>query len=88
MVYTITIKTKIDRKLNKLPVEVKKLFFLVIEDLKNDGPIQRQWHNFSAIGKNKYHCHLNYRYVACWTYYKDTIEIEVNYVGIREKAPY
>jgi mRNA-degrading endonuclease RelE of RelBE toxin-antitoxin system len=88
MAYTITIKTKIERSLHKLPAEVKKLFFLLVEDLKMDGPIQRQWHNFSTIGKDKYHCHLNYRYVVCWTYYKRSIEIEVNYVGNREKAPY
>jgi hypothetical protein len=31
---------------------------------------------------------LNYRYVACWTCRKNEIEIEVYYVGSREKAPY
>lgn len=46
------------------------------------------WHNFSPLGKDKYHCHLNYRYVACWTYKQGEIIIEVYYVGTREKAPY
>ena len=32
--------------------------------------------------------HLNYRYVACWNYRQGKIEIEVYYVGSREKAPY
>jgi hypothetical protein len=35
-----------------------------------------------------YHCHLSYRYVACWTWRKKEIVIEVYYVGSRENAPY
>ena len=31
---------------------------------------------------------LTYRHVACWTFRKGEIEIEVYYVGSREKAPY
>ena len=30
----------------------------------------------------------DHRYVACWTYHKGKIVIEVYYVGTREKAPY
>lgn len=66
----------------------KKLLFLLIEDLKEDGPIQKGWHNFSPLGTDTYHCHLNYRHVACWTFRQGEIEIEVYYVGSREKAPY
>jgi hypothetical protein len=76
------------KNLTKLPASVQKLFFLLVEDLKADGPIQKSWSNFSALGKNRYHCHLNYSYVSCWTCFKDSIEIEVYYVGSREKAPY
>ena len=50
--------------------------------------MQNSWPNFSPLGKDKFHCHLNYRYVACWTYEKETITIEVYYAGSREKAPY
>ena len=82
------VKKKVARGLKKLPKDVKRLLFLLIEDLKFDGPIQKSWQNFSPLGKNQYHCHLNYRYVACWTYNKGEIEIEVYYVGSREKAPY
>lgn len=88
MKYEVKIKKKALHKLKKLPVKVQKLLFLLIEDLKNDGPIQTNWNNFSALGKKQYHCHLNYRYVACWTYQNERIEIEVYYVGSREKAPY
>ena len=58
------------------------------EFLEPDGPIQKRWNNFSPLGKEKYHCHLTYSYVACWTCQKGEIEIEVYYVGSREKAPY
>jgi mRNA-degrading endonuclease RelE of RelBE toxin-antitoxin system len=88
MTYDIKIKKKVVRGLLKLPKDVQKLLFLLIEDLKSDGPIQKSWQNFSSLGNNRYHCHLNYRYVACWTHNKGQIEIEVYYVGSREKAPY
>jgi len=88
MQYEVKIKKKALRYLKKLPINVQKLLFLLIEDLKADGPIQKSWHNFSPLSKETYHCHLNYRYVACWTYRQGEIEIEVYYVGSREKAPY
>ena len=88
MEYEVKIKKKVLRDLTKLPVNVRKLLFLLIEDLIADGPIQKSWHNFSPLGNNTYHCHLNYRYVACWTCRQGEIEIEVYYVGSREKAPY
>lgn len=88
MKYKIQLKKKVARGLNKLPPEVKQLLFLLITDLQSKGPIQKNWQNFSRLEKNKYHCHLNYRYVACWFHKKEEIEIEVYYVGSREKAPY
>ena len=63
MQYAVKIKKKASRGLKKLPANVQKLLFLLIEDLKADGPIQKSWNNFSPLGDDKYHCHLNYRYV-------------------------
>ena len=88
MKYEVKISKKALRGLEKLPINVRKLLFLLIEDLKEDGPIQKGWRNFSPLGNDRYHCNLNYRYVACWTYQKGEITIEVYYVGTREKAPY
>ena len=88
MKYEIRIERKVERGLRKLPSEVQKQLYLLIEDLKADGPVQKTWQNFSPLGSDRYHCHLNYRYVACWTCRKDEIVIEVYYVGSREKAPY
>ena len=88
MKYQVSIKKKVNRGLKKLPKNVQQLLFLLIEDLMSDGPEQKDWKNFSPLGKGKYHCHLTYHHVACWTCYEEEIEIEVYYVGTREKAPY
>lgn len=88
MKYDVRVKKKIARGLTKLPRDVQQLFFLLVTDLQDDGPIQKTWSNFSALGDEKYHCHLNYRYVACWSCRKGEIIIEVYYAGSREKAPY
>jgi len=86
--FEVRIKRKIDRSLRKLPFDVQTLLYLLVADLQVDGPIQTSWRNFSKLGQDRYHCHLNYRYVACWTCRKDEIVIEVYYAGSREKAPY
>ena len=88
MAYQVRIKKKVVRGLGKLPENVRRLLFLLVADLQADGPIQRSWQNFSSLGGDRYHCHLTYRYVACWTCKKGEIVIEVYYVGSREKAPY
>lgn len=88
MRFEVRIKKKVARGLTKLPGEVQDLLFLLVADLQADGPIQKSWRNFSPLGDDKYHCHLNYRYAACWTWRKNEIVIEVYYVGSREKAPY
>lgn len=88
MAYKVRIRKKVARGLNKLPRNVQQLLFLLVADLQAAGPIQKEWPNFSSLGAAHFHCHLTYRYVACWTYKKGEIEIEVYYVGSREKAPY
>jgi len=39
MKYNVKIKKKMARGLKKLPKDVQKFLFLLIEDLKSDGPI-------------------------------------------------
>jgi mRNA-degrading endonuclease RelE of RelBE toxin-antitoxin system len=88
MVYQVRIRKRAARGLGRLPKNVQQLLYLLVADLKADGPIQKSWQNFSSLGRDRYHCHLTYRYVACWTCRKGDIVIEVYYVGSREKAPY
>jgi len=41
MKYEVKVNKKTLRGLIKLPIKVRKLLFLLIEDLKYDGPIQK-----------------------------------------------
>jgi mRNA-degrading endonuclease RelE of RelBE toxin-antitoxin system len=81
---------KLDRKISKLPENVRLLQQALVQDLKTKGfNPGKKWQNFSPLGKDRYHCHLNYRYVACWEVLNHQIRLmEVYYVGSREKAPY
>lgn len=75
MAYHVRVKKKVERRLRSLPKQVRQLLFLLIADLQASGPIRKDWRNFSCLGDNLYHCHLTYRYVACWTCRKDEILI-------------
>lgn len=86
--WPVKIKRKLERKIAALPGNVQNLFADLKSDLEFAGPEQPDWPNYSKLGDNKYHCHLNYRYVACWTNENGTLTIEVYYVGSRESAPY
>ncbi len=88
MKYIIEIKRKIRRNLWRLPAKIQDKLFLLIKDLQKMGPVVKHWHNFSALDRNKYHCHLSYSWVVCWSYEEENIVIEVYYVGSRENAPY
>jgi len=87
--YSVRFKNgKVVEMARKMPqLEQKKLVNL-IDDLTETGPIQTGWRNFSSLGGNKYHCHLSYKWVACWEYYEEETLIEVYYAGSRENAPY
>ena len=86
--YTVSWKKRIEKSIQKMPEADRKKFPLLVRDLEEKGPIRKEWPNFSPVGDNTYHCHLSYHWIACWFWRKKTIEIEVIYVGSREKAPY
>jgi hypothetical protein len=86
--YIVSVRKTVKKRIAKAPETVQILFDELIEDLEAKGPIQKQWPNFSSLGKNKYHCHLKHSWVACWYHDKVSIEIEVYYAGSREHAPY
>ncbi len=89
MAYKIVLKKKVLKTLQKLPDQIKIRFNILYKVLENGGPsAPNYWQNYSMLGDGKYHCHLTYRYVACWRHEKGTIIIEVYYVGSRESAPY
>ena len=74
----------------KLPKDVQDLALALTADLKKHGfNPGKKWKNFSRLEEDKYHCHLNYSYVACWEVLDEKIKLmEVYYVGSREDSPY
>jgi hypothetical protein len=88
MEYDVTIKRRILKGLRKLPLWVQKKMAQLVLDLKEKGPVQPGWQNYSKLSDTKYHCHLGTSWVACWQHQNKSISIEVYYVGSREKAPY
>ncbi len=88
MSYKVLTTKHVEKNIKKLPENIKKKFNVLLEDLRDKGPILSNWYNFCAIGPKKYHCHLAYHWVACWRCEKKSIIIEVYYAGSREKAPY
>ena len=71
-----------------MPKRERSLFYDLICDLEEKGPIQNHWPNYGKIASDEYHCHLSRSWVACWYHEKNTIIIEVTYAGSRESAPY
>ena len=86
--YKVVIKKKMLKGLIKIPLKIQKKLNLLLKDLRDLGPILSNWPNYSKLERNKYHCHLDYHWVACWKNEKKTLIIEVYYVGSRENAPY
>jgi hypothetical protein len=89
---TTNFVVKTPKKLNKLTQEMPdnavRLLKMLIDDIKDKGPVQPDYPNYSKIGKVTYHCHLARKWVACWRCKKGEYLVEVEYVGSREKAPY
>jgi len=71
-----------------MPEQIQKKMANLVEDLRDKGPIRGDWQNFSKLGENRYHCHLTYKWVACWLWERNSMRIEVYYAGSRENAPY
>ena len=88
MNYDVRILKPALKRLEKIPSRAQIKFRYLVQDLKESGPLQTNWPNFSKLGQGKYHCHLTYRYVACWYHEKNALIVEVHYVGSREDAPY
>lgn len=86
--FRVTIKKKVASKLDDLPEQVQRKFWVLVRELRLLGPIRGNWPNFSKLGSVTYHCHLSRDWVACWRWEKTTIEIEVYYAGGRKDAPY
>ncbi|MDD5569391.1 MAG: hypothetical protein PHG23_03190 [Candidatus Pacebacteria bacterium] len=86
--YQVLVKKNIEKGMRSVPPSVRDAFAVLRDDLEEKGPYQADWPNYSPLGNNKYHCHLSYRYVACWEWKQGIIIVEVIYAGSREGASY
>ena len=86
--YDVIWKRKVDKQIARMPVKMQDRFGALISDIRKTGPVQAEWPNFSTLGKERYHCHIGYNWIVCWTCKKNTVIVEVYYAGSRENAPY
>lgn len=88
MIFQVELSKLAAKKARQMPKRARQDLILLLEELELEGPIQPEWPNYSKLGKNEYHCHLSYSWVACWRNEKNSLLIEVYYAGSRENAPY
>ncbi len=86
--FTVNLKKRALKGIEKMPLKIQQKMGYLLDDLAREGPIQHKWPNYSKLDDDLYHCHLAYKWVACWKNEKNTIIIEVYYAGSREDAPY
>lgn len=86
--YTVRIPRNLEKTFREMPENAQKALLKLIDDIRETGPIQPKYHNYSMLGNDLYHCHLAYRWVAVWRCKKGSCYVEVEYAGSREKAPY
>jgi len=80
---------KAKKQIIKMPQREQSVLMRLVADLEIEGPILPQWKNYSKLGKNTHHCHLSYKWVACWQVDDSEVKlIEIYYTGSREDAPY
>ena len=82
------VSRKVLRSIFKMPEAMQLTMANLLEDLREDGPVQSKWSNFGRLARGEYHCHLSRKWVACWYWKKGMRQIEVYYAGSRENAPY
>jgi mRNA-degrading endonuclease RelE of RelBE toxin-antitoxin system len=88
--YQVHITKRAIKTVEKMPFEQQELLQQLLLDLSEKGPYQYDWPNYSPLKnqKDRYHCHLSKKWVACWRWEKGTIVIEVYYAGSRQNPPY
>jgi hypothetical protein len=86
--YNVFFTKSVLEQVGTLPEFIQKKLAVLIDDLRENGPIRTEWLNFSKPGKDEFHCHLAHNWVACWRCENKSIIIEVLYAGSRENVPY
>ena len=93
MTWEVKLSSKAEKQAKKLPNDdLKILLTTLIADIELNGPVRKNWGNYSKLSKYSHHCHIKSgkpTYVVCWLVEDKKIKLaEVYYVGTHEKAPY
>jgi hypothetical protein len=56
--YKVLLTRKVLGRMERLPLGIQQKLGVLVQDLRDNGPLQPMWPNFSRLGHNKYHCHL------------------------------
>lgn len=91
MPWAVFLSKKADKLSGKLPDAIKASLQALMGEIAILGPVRGNWPNYSKLGEDRHHCHLKKgkpTYVAVWTADKQTVTVEIVYVGTHEKAPY
>ncbi len=87
--WQVEFTAKASKQARKLAKRERDTLLLLVEDMKHRGPVLYDWSNYSRLGDERYHCHLSYKWVACWELKDSELRIiDIYYVGSRENAPY
>ncbi len=54
MKYEVKIQKRIERRLEKLPTHVQQKLLRLVLDLRDKGPSQPNWPNYSRLNNNDY----------------------------------
>lgn len=89
MKWDISLSPKASKQVNNLPKKIFDTLVTLEAEMMILGPVRGNWPNYSKLGKDKHHCHLSRKYVACWKVIDKKVQlIEVYYAGSRENANY
>jgi hypothetical protein len=81
----------VQKQLPNLPEKILDTLERFLADIEFSGSVLGKWPNYSKLADGCHHCHLKKgkpTYVAVWSKDKETVTVEVIYVGPHEKAPY
>lgn len=64
MEYDVRMSGKFNKIIRQMPANARKTLYCLLNDIKETGPVQPAYHNYSKLGEHTYYCHLAYRWVA------------------------
>jgi hypothetical protein len=69
MLWTVEVHRRIQRQIAALPLRVQQSLVALLRDIEAEGPVRRNWPNYSTLGRRRHHCHPKKgrpTYVAVW----------------------